>query len=389
MASSWLYLTIGITFVGLIGAVVIVTFSSWFSEETYAICCTPWNMNGYIDPDSGLFVGIGELQNDHIFWQPLTNITFTFQFLDEHKNLIYEKQQSISHTLPINSGFLIPPLAKLPFKVVLDDPIFSKKTKYFTEGGPVHIDRSDKWKPADLVVSFNKIDIVDSKPNLGYKKWVIEGTILNSYKKSTNNVYVVAGIYDKNDRIIGVAGYSPNEKQPIQLDGLQAKNFILYATIPDEFEPDHVYLYAESEESSMKYPYYKPVIVNEHNVNGKPDHTPTNLIVGASAKLNTKITNISRDYMDFYWIIKITKLEDRDEWTLHPELANEGFTERIDVIPDFITGLNSTRFTYSWIPPEEGTYVYEIYIWSNMENPEPLSWPIKQSFLNDNRIFVN
>lgn len=372
-----------------IGAILAAVMLLFNTHDAYALCCIPWNMNGYVDPNTGLFVGIGELMNDEPFHKPLANITFKFQFLDDDQNVIYEKEQSITHTLPISTGFIVQPLARLPFMVVLDDPELSKKVKYFTWEGNVHLARSEKWKPADLIVALDKIELAESYPNLGYNKWAIQGTIFNSHKKSVQHAYVVASVYDNSDKIIGVAGYTPNDEQPLELAALEKKKFTLYVTIPIALKPESVYLYAESEESSSKYPYYSPVRA-EHLVNGRIDHSAVNLSVNTAARFRSDITNISRDELNFYWILKIAKLPETEDMVLHPMIASEGVTEHIAVVPVSVTGLNQTRIEYDWIPSSKGIYVYEVYLWSDLENPVPLTpWPFRMGFLYDTRIFVN
>ncbi|MFY3741411.1 MAG: hypothetical protein HMLIMOIP_001867 [Candidatus Nitrosomirales archaeon] len=342
-------------------------------------------MHGYRDPDTGLFVGIGEFWNDHPFWYPLSNITLQFQFLDDNQNLLYEKEQSITHTLSINSGFIIPPLTTLPFSVVLDDYELSKKAKYFREDGTIHMDRSLKWKPADLIVSFNNIEMVKSSPDLGYKKWAVHGTILNNYTRSTQHVYVIAGIY-QGYNLTGVAGYSPNDKQPLELNGFERKNFTLYATLPYELQPDRVYLYAESEDSSMKYPYSFP-INGEHKIRGTSITSP-HISVGAKITFSSNMTNISRHDHDFYWILQIKKLPQEDNIEL-PAIVHRGVTEHIEVIPASLAALDSIRIEFPWSPSSRGLYAYQIYVWDDLETPAPLALLSVTSFHDDHLIRVS
>ncbi len=355
------------------------------ASSAYAICCIAWNSNGYIDPGTGLFVGISELQNDHPFWQPLANITFNFRFLDENHNVIYQKEQSITHTLPISSGFMIPPAATLPFKVVLDDPELSKKARYFEADAPSHMDRSSKWKPADLIVSFNNIEMIKSSPILGYKKWAVHGIIINNYTRSTQHVYVIAGIYEGH-RLIGVAGYSPSDDQPRELNGFEKKSFTLYATIPYEMQPDRVDLYGESEDSSMKYRYSFP-INGEHMLKGTSITCP-HISVGSKVTFSSNITSISRNDLDFYWILLIKKLPEEEEMEF-PAIISRGITEHIEAIPSSVMTLDTAKIDYVWGPSSKGIYVYEIYIWSDLETPEPLSIVSKHRMYNDQILFVS
>src|SRR3989442_6683419 len=128
------------------------------TNHALAICCFPYDYEGYYDPLSGFFTGNSDLYNDSYGDQPFGNATYTFEFYDENNNLILEKNQTITNTLPIRSGFVIPPGISFPFKIVFEDKELAKKIRNFRVETR-NLD-SFSWKPADLIVSSSKIKLV-------------------------------------------------------------------------------------------------------------------------------------------------------------------------------------------------------------------------------------
>lgn len=321
-------------------------------------------------------MGNGEIPNDSYREQPFGNVTYLFKFYDGNDNLVLEKSQTITNTLPIHSGFVIPYGISFPFKIVVDDKELAKKITDF------RVDSVKlgyfQWKPADLIVSSNQIKLVENKN--GYNNWVISGTILNNYTKTAKNVYVLAGIHDKIGHIIGVAGYSNVDIQPLELRGFETKTFTLYADIPQNLQPESVNLYAESDNSSMMYPNYFPIITKVP----LPMEQNTTSSNHGSIIITSNITNISRVNQDFVWILQIkkspvnsTEVDDPQSKVVH-----------LAFIHSAVNPLNDTRIQYLWHPTSKGIYFYEIYVWNSLEYPKPLSSAFRGSFLNDNTLFV-
>src|SRR3989338_2141420 len=210
--------------------ITIILVSIGTINNVFAPCCFPYDYDGYIDPTTRFFVGISEVQNDSYLGLPFGNVTYHFQFFDENNNVILEKTETITDDLPIKSGFVIPPGLTIPFKVTVNDVELSKKIKSFQFAGTENLEYYS-WKPADLIVSFDKIEL--DKFNNNFNTWKIQGAILNNHTQSTKNVYVLASIHQKeSSHIIGIAGYYADDIQPLALDGFESKNFTLYSTIP-------------------------------------------------------------------------------------------------------------------------------------------------------------
>jgi hypothetical protein len=348
-------------------------------NNVFAPCCFPYDSDGYIDPTTKFFVGVSEVQNDSYFGLPFGNVTYHFQFFDENNNIILEKTETITDDLPIKSGFVIPPGLTIPFKVTVNDVELSKKIKSFQFAGTENLEYYS-WKPADLIASFNEIELDKSDNN--FNTWKIQGAILNNHTQSTKNVYVLASIHQKEySHIIGVAGYSADDIQPLTLDGFESKNFTLYSTIPSNLTPEHVNLYAESDESSMMHQYYKPIIRKDAtNYENKFTTDPKKPIT-----ISANVTNISRNNLDFDWIIQIKKSPksvSEGDWTKYPESK----VEFIEKIPSHVGAQKSTNLNYSWIPQSNGIYFYEMYFW---DDSKPLSYPFTGDFLSTDWMIVN
>ncbi|TAK27164.1 MAG: hypothetical protein EPO37_00995 [Nitrosarchaeum sp.] len=348
-------------------------------NNVFAPCCFPYDSDGYIDPTTSFFVGVSEVQNDSYFGLPFGNVTYHFQFFDENNNVILEKTETITDDLPIKSGFVIPLGLTIPFKVTVNDVELSKKIKSFQFAGTENLEYYS-WKPADLIVSFDKIDL--DKFDNNFNTWKIQGAILNNHTQSTKNVYVLASIHQKEySHIIGIAGYSADDIQPLALDGFESKNFTLYSTIPSNLTPEHVNLYAESDESSMMHQHYKPIILKDAtNYEGK-----TTTDTKKPITLSANVTNISRNNLDFDWIIQIKK---SPKSTSEGDLTKdpESKIEFIKTIPTHVDAQKSIKLEYSWTPQSNGIYFYEMYLW---DDSKPLSYPFTGDFLSTDWMFVS
>lgn len=348
-------------------------------DEIIAPCCFPYDDEGYIDPSTGFYVGVSEVQNDSYLGLPFGNATYIFQFLDENNNVVLEKTETITDDLPIKSGFVIPPGLTFPFKVFVNDMELAKKIKSFQFAGTENL-QYFSWKAADLIVSFDKIKLIRTIND--YNTWQIQGTILNNHTQNTQNVYVLASIHQKDSHIIDVAGYSPDDKQPLELDAFESKNFTLYATIPINLKPESVEIYAESDNSSMMHKYYKPIIMKDATDHENKSTTdPRKPLV-----ISANIINISREDLNFNWIIQIKK---SPKSILEGDLSKDSKSkvEFIKIIPSQIDAQKSINLEYSWTPQSNGIYFYEMYAWDDYS--KPLSYQFTSTFMSDNWLYVS
>jgi hypothetical protein len=372
--------------VGL-SAFFLVTAVLMFSPNpANALCCFPYNMNYYIDPVTGDFVLNGELNNDSYQQKPFGNTSYRFVFSDKDNNTILERNILLTDILPIKGGVTIPLAATFPFQIVMSniDPKVVQQISNFRIDGTNSIDYFG-WKSADLVVSSSRmtnVGIIHGQNGDVFAKWKISGNITNTNSKKTENVHVVASLRDKNNNILGVAGYSDDSVQPVTLNGFETKDFELFALIPASETPSSANMYAESDDSSMIFPYYKPIIIRDTmNYDERNVTEPKKPVI-----ISANITNISRDDLDYNWIIQIKK---------SPKNISEGdITEYpeskivfVKSVSGHINAQKSTKLEYLWIPRSNGIYFYEMYMWDS-SNAKALSYPVMQSFLTDNWLVV-
>lgn len=62
-----------------------------------------------------------------------------------------------------------------------------------------------------------------------------------------------------------------------------------------------------------------------------------------------------------------------------PAVLERSVTEHIAIIHSMAEREQSALVDYKWIPEQEG-YYYEIFIWSSLDNPVPLSYPHTHQF---------
>ena len=365
--------------------IIIAVFASIGTpHDIFAVCCFPYDINYYIDPVTGDLVLNGELINDSYKGEPFGNTSYRFAFFDKDRNPILEKDILLTGLLPIKGGVVIPPVATFPFQVTINDIDIKtiQQSNNFGVDGTNTLDYF-AWKPADLVIPSSKmtnVGTIHGKNGEIFTKWQISGNITNTHSEKTENVYVVASLRDKNDGMVGVAGYSDDSVQPITLNGFETKGFTLYALVPESQTPSKVNLYAESDESSLVHQYYKPIVMSIPTYENKMTTDPRKPII-----ISVNITNTSRQSFDLDWIIQIKK---------SPKSVSEGELSKdpqskvahIQKIPAHIDGQKSIMLDYAWIPQANGVYFYEMYVWNDSQ---PLSYSFTGTFLHDNWILVN
>lgn len=354
--------------------------------HAYAICCFPYDIFHYMDPETGYLVVEGQLWNDSYKSEPFGKVNYQFVFYDSERNVLFERDLALNDGHPIKEGFVIPPGIALPFHVVVDDvdkdiirevdSVSSRSTnalEYFS------------WKPADLKINLDDLELFstinDQENQEIFFKWKISGTITNTHSEKAENVYVVASLLDEEDRFLGTAGYSGDGIQPMHLDGFEVKEFVIYSILPSDKTPDNVYLYAESDKSSMAHRHYNPVILkNVIDHEGRHATDPTKPIL-----ISANVTNISRDNLDLNWIIQIKKSPKgiaEGDMTKYPQSK----IELVERIPVHVGRQQSMLLEYPWMPQHGGIYFYEMFLWDN--DNRPASYPFTGNFFSQGEMFV-
>jgi len=350
----------------------------------FAPCCFPWDITFHTDPETGFLLVSGDLWNDSYISEPFGNVDYKFRFTDENNEILFERNVLITDRHPIDGGFEIPPTTVFPFQFVIDDvdPEIINKVTNVSHGGTNNLEYFG-WKPADLRLELNGFEPIEQIHQNGqdFTEWKITGTITNTNSDPTENVYVLASMYGEDQNLVGVAGYSDLDVQPLTLDGFGKKDFTLIEQIPSQKIPVNVSLYAESDDSSMVYKYYMPIILKDAT-----DHTKK---ISKEYKqpipIIANITNISRENFNFDWIIQIKKSPvsaSQGDLTNYPESE----VIEIHTIPSFIGAQDNDQLEFFWVPPSGGIYFYEEFIWNDSK---PESLPFKGSFISDNWIMVD
>lgn len=336
-------------------------------------------LQGYLDPETKLYVSMGEIVNYSTDSYPMGNVKLGLEFQGDNGRVHYS-EPTVTNLLPVKGGFGIPPGMTLPFVIVLNDTGLSSKVKSIQDVSSQT--GSGIWKPADLVVTPGQIHSISESEFDGvkYKTWAIEGTILNNYTQPTTHVYVVAGIHE-GYRLIGVAGYSQKDKQPLALGGMEEKNFTLYATMPASVNPDNVHFLAESDDSSMVRENYLPIL-SRYSVNGIPlIYSSPNTIIGNNSRTVTftaELTSFARKDMDFDVVFQVLKVPFSGKYgnTINDDLLlQQSPTVDLKIIHSSIGALGTAKVDYSWTADSGGYYAYAIYVVDNLESPKMLSQP--------------
>ena len=371
----------------LFGIFVLAHHAVGIDYYAHAVCCFPYETLHYVDPDTGYLVVEGRLWNDSYKSEPFGKVNYQFVFYDSERNVLFEQDLALNDGHSIKKGFVIPPGVALPFHVVIDgiDKDTISKVDLVTSGSTNALEYFS-WKPADLKLNIEKMEhfatIHDQENQKVFFKWKISGTITNTHSEKTENAYVVASLLDVEDRFLGTAGYSNDDIQPIHLDGFETKEFVIYSILPKDRTPDTVYLYGESDQSSMVHHRYKPLILkNIIDHEGRHATDPTNPII-----ISANVTNISRDNYDLDWIVQIKKSPKsvtEGDGTKYPEST----VELIEEIPVQIGMQESNLLEYPWMPQSGGVYFYEMFLWD--EYNIPVSYPFTGNFFSQGEMFVN
>ena len=140
----------------LVGIAIILPYSI---NNAYAVCCFPYEITHYVDPDTGHLIVEGQLWNDSYRAEPFGKVNYQFEFLDSENNILFERDLSLTDGHSIKNGFVIPPIVVLPFHIVIDDvdEEVIRKIQYVRSGGNNTLEYFS-WKPADLEIQLDNLE---------------------------------------------------------------------------------------------------------------------------------------------------------------------------------------------------------------------------------------
>jgi hypothetical protein len=190
----------------------------------------------------------------------------------------------------------------------------------------------------------------------------------------------MATLYNSTEYIIGVAGLDTFDMQPGRIEPMKQKDFYVTTWLPSNWIPTTAKIHAESDEAVLRSPYYLPLI---------PDHTRTGdpQVGKIPTYFRSDITNTLRVDQEFYWILQIKKMPE-DEYDIQWALE-QSITEHIEVVHSNVLSGSSRIIDFKWMPEQKGRYFYEIFIWSSLGSPVPLSHPREYGFYTPTDIWVS
>lgn len=119
-------------------------------NEASAVCCFPYEMTSYIDPETGNLIVNGELWNDSYKGLPFGDSKYEFLFRNSTGGVIFEKELIVTNKHPLQGGFVIHPgIIPLPFQIVIDD-VDTDMLKQVTHVGTGRTSvQYFEWKPPE------------------------------------------------------------------------------------------------------------------------------------------------------------------------------------------------------------------------------------------------
>lgn len=220
----------------------------------------------------------------------------------------------------------------------------------------------DVKKETGLRIISSEIKLVETNSITKYMRWAITGEMENDSDQTARNVHVVSALYGEDGRVVGVAGYSLNDKHPMTLNPKESKSFSLEAIVPIKFNVTSFYVYADSENVAFKteHPCWPPLgLYYDGDVVDKGGATIIDPAVGQELFFRVELYNQIDEPQSYAYFLQV-----KDE---------QGITLNLSWLTGTIEPGVATALFQSWIPEREGTYNPEIMIWSGLENPMPIS----------------
>ncbi|MGH9921926.1 MAG: DUF4352 domain-containing protein, partial [Nitrososphaerales archaeon] len=200
--------------------------------------------NAYWDPSTTTYKIIGEVSNES--GKPVNEIKINSVLRDKSGEVISKLNstltgyvETVSVTLPTN--------ASLPFFLEFNIPSTTANNV-----GSYELSISYSFsKPKIAVLEIKSAVLVQaSKPTplSKYILWQIRGEMENTGDSRSTHTRITAALYDSNNSIVGVGGFSVLDQQPRDLNPGQSKLFSIEIALPKSFQPSSFYIYAESDQ---------------------------------------------------------------------------------------------------------------------------------------------
>jgi hypothetical protein len=198
----------------------------------------------YWDPNSNTYKIIGEVSNES--GQFVNAITINTVLRDKSEEIISRLNSTLTgyvETVPVT----LSPNASLPFFLE-----FNIANTVANNVGSYELSVSYSFsKPKIAALEIKSAQLVQaSKPTplSKYVLWQIRGEMENTGDSRSTHTRITAALYDSNNSIVGVGGFSVLDQQPRDLNPGQSKLFSIEIASPKSFQPSSFYIYAESDQ---------------------------------------------------------------------------------------------------------------------------------------------
>jgi hypothetical protein len=200
--------------------------------------------NAYWDPSSSTYKIIGEVSNES--GKPVNEIKISAILQDKSGELISKRNSTLTgytETVPVT----LSPNASLPFFLEFNIPNTTANNV-----GSYELSISYSFtKPKIAALQITSAELVQaSKPTplSKYILWQIKGQLENTGDSRSTHTRITAALYDSNNSIVGVGGFSVLDQQPRELNPGQSRLFSIEIALPKSFQPSTFYIYAESDQ---------------------------------------------------------------------------------------------------------------------------------------------
>lgn len=206
--------------------------------------------NTYTEPVNKAFRIVGEVSNDS---ENFTSGISVYAVLKDKSGIVISEQDRILRNFLSSAPLTLAPKTKVPFFVDFD---ISKTARDGVGSYELSLKYSfSEAKTAALHVGDVEL-IQASKPTPLSTEilWQIKGKLLNKGDVRSTDTHVIVSLYDSQDNIVGVGGYSVLDKQPKDFNPQRIEPFTIEISLPTSFKPSSFYVYAESSQFIIEQP---------------------------------------------------------------------------------------------------------------------------------------
>ena len=206
--------------------------------------------NAYVEPVTRTYRIIGEVVNNSN--QFATDIQVHAIVRDRDSNTLAQTDHILRNFLSSASSMLAPN-ARIPF--ILEFNIAENAIENIGSYQlSLHHVFSDAKATALQVSSADLVQVSKPTPFSKYVLWHIDGELVNLGDVRSTHTQIMVSVYDSENSLIGVGGFSSLDQQPSELNPGQKKQFSIEITVPVILKPSSFYLYAQSDQFVIKEP---------------------------------------------------------------------------------------------------------------------------------------